>query len=208
MRKEIFEMLVTTIFILFLQCFLTFQTYMISFHCNHPAYKLLSAEASTMKKCKILLFEMRYTSFLNSFPNKPWFLHVCSTNLLFSTFLENFLTIFIKFKIVDCKLFQLGRVKNFSFGKGLTHFTDRYYVSICIHVYNLNTFGLPFILQYFQSNPPTHLPTHQPTYPATNIIKTSERKKKICTFYSQLCFLHWVFTFCSVCTYITEWVQN
>ena len=29
--------------------------------------------------------------------------------------------IFIKFKIVVCKLFQFGRVSNLSFGKGLSH---------------------------------------------------------------------------------------
>ena len=67
---------------------------------------------------------------LNPFPNKPWFLRVCSTSLLktwwekkkllvrsnffFShcvlyPFRELF-TIFIKFEIVVCKLFEFGRV--------------------------------------------------------------------------------------------------
>ena len=71
------------------------------------------------------------TYFLNNpFPNKPWFSRVCSTSLLkplrekekllvtsnfsfshsiFYTF-EELSAIFIKFKIVVCKLFQFGRV--------------------------------------------------------------------------------------------------
>ena len=72
----------------------------------------------------------------NPFPNKPWFLRVCSSSLLktlwekekllvtsnfsfsnsvFDLF-EDFSAIFIKFEIVVCKLFQFGRVLNFSFG--------------------------------------------------------------------------------------------
>ena len=67
---------------------------------------------------------------LNPFPNKPWFLRVCSASLLktlrekekllltsnfsfshsvFEPFGE-FFAIFIKFEIVFCKLFQFGRV--------------------------------------------------------------------------------------------------
>ena len=38
---------------------------------------------------------------------------------VFSTHLENS-TIFIKFELVICKLFQFGNVKNLSFGNGLT----------------------------------------------------------------------------------------
>ena len=67
----------------------------------------------------------------NPFPNKPWFLHVCSASLL-KTLWENgeiarneqFLlfphsvffpfgersAIFIKFEIVVCKLFQFGKL--------------------------------------------------------------------------------------------------
>ena len=67
---------------------------------------------------------------LNPFPNKPWFLRVCSTSLLktlwekekllvtsnfsFSHSVFNLFKelsfIFIKFEIVVCKLFQFGRV--------------------------------------------------------------------------------------------------
>ena len=68
--------------------------------------------------------------YLNPFPNKPWFLHVCCTSLLkalwekdklfltsnFSFSLSVFYpfgeisTIFIKFEVSILKLFQFGRV--------------------------------------------------------------------------------------------------
>ena len=62
--------------------------------------------------------------FLNPFPNKPWFLCVCSTCLLKTPRNEQFLlfpqcffypfgelsNVFIEFKIVVCKIFQFGRV--------------------------------------------------------------------------------------------------
>ena len=67
---------------------------------------------------------------LNSFPNKPWFLHVCRLSLMktlwekekllvmsnfsfshsvFNLF-QKLSAIFVKLKIVVCKLFQFGRV--------------------------------------------------------------------------------------------------
>ena len=76
----------------------------------------------------------------NPLPNKPLFLWVCSTSLLktlwekekilvtsnfsfshsvFYHFGELF-AIFVKFKIVVCKVFQFGRVYILLFGKGLT----------------------------------------------------------------------------------------
>ena len=75
----------------------------------------------------------------NPFPNKPWFSRVCSTSLLktlwekekllvtsnfsfsHSVFYPNgeLPAVFIKTKIVVCKLFQFGKVKNLSFGKEL-----------------------------------------------------------------------------------------
>ena len=96
--------------------------------------------------CKLLRmdnhrFPKQCYMMLNPFPNKPWFLRVCSTSLLetlwekekllvtsnfsffrsvFCSFVQ-FSTIFIKSKIVVCKLFQFGRVQNLSFGKGLRH---------------------------------------------------------------------------------------
>ena len=80
-----------------------------------------------------------YLSF-NPFPNKPWFLRVCSKSLLKTlwekekllvtsnfSFSHNVFypfwqrsAIFSKSKIVVCKLLQFGRVQNLSFGKGLT----------------------------------------------------------------------------------------
>ena len=75
----------------------------------------------------------------NPFPNKPWFLLVCSTSLLKTVWEKEKLlltsnfsfphsvfylfwepsAIFSKLKIVNCRLFQFGRVKNLSFGKEL-----------------------------------------------------------------------------------------
>ena len=65
---------------------------------------------------------------INPFPNKPSFLHVCSTfyrlktqwekEILFIPFWE-LSTIFIKFRIVICKIFHFGRTKNLSFWERL-----------------------------------------------------------------------------------------
>ena len=77
---------------------------------------------------------------VNPFPNKPWFLRVCSTSplktlwekeklLVTSNFsfshsvfysFRKLSAIFIKFEFVVCRLFQFGRVLNLSFGKGLS----------------------------------------------------------------------------------------
>ena len=71
-----------------------------------------------------------FVTYSNSFPNKPWFLRVCSTSylktlweneklLVMSNFsfshsvfypFEELSTIFIKLKIVVCRLFEFGRV--------------------------------------------------------------------------------------------------
>ena len=76
---------------------------------------------------------------LNPFPNKPWFLRVCSTSFLETLWEKEKLlvtsnfsfsrsvfylfgelaAIFIKSKIVPCQSFEYGRVKYLSFGKGL-----------------------------------------------------------------------------------------
>ena len=89
----------------------------------------------------LIIFEVwRNHEYSNPFPNKPWFLRVCSTSLLKTLWEKEkllvtsnfsfFHTVFylfgelspflIKFKIVVCKLFQFGRAFFFSFGKGLT----------------------------------------------------------------------------------------
>ena len=69
---------------------------------------------------------------LNPFPNKPWFLHVCSTSLLKTLWEKEKLLVrsnfsfshsvfypfgelssnTIKFKIIVCKLFQFGSLQN------------------------------------------------------------------------------------------------
>ena len=78
---------------------------------------------------------------VNPFPNKPWFLRVCSTSLLKTLWEKEKLLVtsnfsfshsvfypfkelsanFIKLKIVICKLFQFGSVRNLLFGKGLKY---------------------------------------------------------------------------------------
>ena len=67
-------------------------------------------------------FPTMFSTLLNPFPNKPWFLHVCSTSLLKTLWEKQRLlitsnfsfgelsAIFIKFEIVICKLFRIGRV--------------------------------------------------------------------------------------------------
>ena len=82
---------------------------------------------------------MKILVFYNPFPNKPWFLRVCSTSLLKTIWekeklliitnfslshnvfyqFEDLFSIFINFEIVICKLFHFGRVYNLLFGKGL-----------------------------------------------------------------------------------------
>ena len=103
-------------------------------------FKIWSAICFNLDQSKILSSGNLLKSF-NSFPNKPWFLRGCSTSLLKTlwekekliatsnfSFSHSFFYpfrelsfLFFKFKIV-CKLFQFGRVKNLSFGKGLTHY--------------------------------------------------------------------------------------
>ena len=78
------------------------------------------------------------------FPNKPWFLRVCSKSLLKTLWEKDKLLvtsnlslshnvfypsgelsdIFIKFEIVVCKRSQFGRVQNLSFEKGLNEVKD------------------------------------------------------------------------------------
>ena len=106
--------------------------------------KKLVTKALTPKSKKILQKYMEPTTQptmqdINPFPNKPWFLRVCSTSLLKTLWVKkkllvmtNFFfshsvfhqfveisAIFIRFEIVVCKLFQFGPVQNLSFGEGL-----------------------------------------------------------------------------------------
>ena len=106
--------------------------------------KLLSVNSSSLEESKIYRLGKRLKGWItwrkfNPFPNKPWFLRVCSTSLLKTLWEKEKLlvtsnfsfshsvffpfrelpVIFIKFEIVVCKLFQFGRVLSSSFGKGL-----------------------------------------------------------------------------------------
>ena len=96
----------------------------------------------TLKLCAdihfpLLLFHSYFGEF-NRFPNKPWFLRVCSTSLLktlgkgeiahhkqfllcHSVFypIGELSAIFIKFRTVICKCFSLEESKILLFGKGL-----------------------------------------------------------------------------------------
>ena len=110
---------------------------------DNPKEEKLSKHCSKMTECcfpqwfsqfsqkdKLNHVIHMYNFSFSPFPNKPWFLHVCSTSLLktlwekekllvmsdFSFFhsvfypFEELSSVFIKFEIVVCKLFQFGRV--------------------------------------------------------------------------------------------------
>ena len=82
-------------------------------------------------KSTVLHCNFKFSEWINPFPNKPWFLRVCSRSLLkalwekekllvtsnfsfsHSVFFQfgELSAIFIKFKIVVCKLFQFGSLK-------------------------------------------------------------------------------------------------
>ena len=103
--------------------------------------------------------------FFKPFPNKPWFLRVCSTSLLKTLWEKEKLhvtsnfsfshsvfypfgelsAISIEFKIVVCKLFQIGRVSNLSFGKGLNYQLITFLEKI-VFVY----FLIPFFFFFFK----------------------------------------------------------
>ena len=97
----------------------------------------------SLRKDKMLVSQ----NVFNPFPNKPWFLRVCSTSLLKTLWEKEKLlvtsnfsfshsvfylfgelsAIFNKLEIVVCKLLQFGRVQNFLFGKGLKAFPSTPY---------------------------------------------------------------------------------
>ena len=109
-------------FLLFQQCFLTIWRTFCHFH------KIQNCHLQTPSVWNSL--EFVFWQRVNPFPNKPWFLHVCSTSLMktlwekekllvtsnfsfshsvFSPFGE-LSAIFIEIEIVVCKLLQFGRV--------------------------------------------------------------------------------------------------
>ena len=119
-----------------------------------PSNKM-SIHVSVYKILVILCLKLLYFCFncINPFPNKPWFLRVCSTSLLktlrekekllvtsnfsfshnvFYPFVE-LSAIFINFEILVCKPFQFGRIKVLLFGKGLIFctFIDHNYIEVC-----------------------------------------------------------------------------
>ena len=116
-------------------------------NCGRPSF-----QQSAPYDSRIISPELRKI-FVNPFANKPWFLRVCSLSLLKTLWekeklliMSNFsfshsifcpfgelTAIFINFKIVSCKLFQVGRVLNLSFGKGL----NCLYLSKCWRSYYL-----------------------------------------------------------------------
>ena len=72
---------------------------------------------------KVISLTLMLSIIINPFPNKPWFLCVCSTsNFSFSHSVfypfGKLSVIFIKFEFVVCKVFKFGRVYNLSFGLG------------------------------------------------------------------------------------------
>ena len=116
-----------------------------------PFAKCFAYTGTCTYQSQYLLMCFHLKGLLNPFPNKPWFLRVCSMSLLktlwekekllvtsnfsfshsvFYTFWE-LSAIFIKLKIVVCKLYQFGRVQNLSFGKGLSrrfNFNEKNYL--------------------------------------------------------------------------------
>ena len=67
-------------------------------------------------------FSVSRYDLINCFPNKLWFLRVCSTSFLkvYSTHLDNFQPFSYNSKLSSANYFQFGKVLNLSFGKGLT----------------------------------------------------------------------------------------
>ena len=108
--------------------FITVKTFLFSFFAW--VWKSLCRKAAVQCNKFLLPIVMTLSISFNPFPNKPWFLHVCSTSLLKTLWeKEKFLVtsnfsfsysvfylfgelsdICIKLEIVVCKLFQFGRV--------------------------------------------------------------------------------------------------
>ena len=129
----------------------------------HKAYLILhsSIPAKYFESSALVQFfsPERQTHLISPFPNKPWFLRVCSTSLsktlwenekllitsnfffshcVFHPFRE-LSDIFIEFEIVVCKLFQFEGVQNVSFKNGLI---KNYLVLFVFESVNLITLNL------------------------------------------------------------------
>ena len=126
---------------------------------NLAKHYKLSEKKSSMRKHEI-----------NSFPNKPWSLHVCSTSLL-KTLREkekllvtsNFsfshsvfyrfgelCVIFIKFEIVVCQLFQFGKVQKFVVWERVKNILVQYFVDE--EIFNENALSLIVDVQSVSSS--------------------------------------------------------
>ena len=99
---------------------------------------------------------------INPFPNKPWVLPVCCIVLLKTLWEKEKLletsnfsfshsvfypfgklsAIFINFQIVVCKLFEFGRIYNFSFGKGLKLGIAEQMIKSLIHIITLTHYQM------------------------------------------------------------------
>ena len=89
---------------------------------NGPFNTVIQVDGKLLPKQALVLTCLQYKSFKNTVGkgeiarNKQFLLFP----QCFLPFLRNFLPFFVQLNIVACKLFQLGRVQNLSFGKGLT----------------------------------------------------------------------------------------
>ena len=99
---------------------------------------------------------------INPFPNKPWVLRVCCIVLLKTLWEKEKLletsnfsfshsvfypfgklsAIFINFQIVVCKIFEFGRIYNFSFGKGLKLGIAEQMIKSLIHIITLTHYQM------------------------------------------------------------------
>ena len=104
--------------------------FLINYKCAKVLFLHKSLFINQLEILSHVVLEALHNSYLNPFPNKPWFLLVCSTSLLKTLWeMEKLLktsnfsfshsvfyrfgelsSMFIKFEIVVCKLFQFGRV--------------------------------------------------------------------------------------------------
>ena len=121
------------------QCFDSRRNHPVSFHSNFQSQwsgqSVVSVKSQTnwpanksFKHCNYVLHNIE--NLFHTFPNKPWFVHDCSTSLLITLWEKEkllimsnfsfshsgfyqfgeFSAIFIKFKIVGCKSLWIGRV--------------------------------------------------------------------------------------------------
>ena len=138
--------------------------------------------------------------FFNPFPNKPWFLRVCSKSLLKTLWEKEKLLVtsnfsfsnsvfyllgelpafFNKFEIVVCRLFQFGRVKNLPFGKGLN-----FLYNFCFS-FDKDLGGLEIsmrlrdhLAKYFNEHKKTKMDLYSNHRAMAKLLKEAKRVKKV-----------------------------